>query len=148
MTELQYISDLTNAKPNECSCNKCAEMCLRAPCLGTPNDILKIINNGLGEHLQESIWATGMIFFGHPTLIEMVQLEHTNKGCCMYENGKCKLHNTGLKPTEGVLATCNPILEIQHVAQLSLIVAKEWESPRNDKAIRIIDKYMNTFHKK
>lgn len=142
MTEVQYISDITNAHSNECSCQRCANMCARCPCLGTPNDILRLINNGLGEFIQDTAWAVGLLYYGHPDVIDMVQLKSTQNGCCMLENGKCKLHQLNLKPTEGVLATCNPIIGVQHLQNLSYAVAKDWEHPRNAKAIRIINNYL------
>lgn len=102
------IATVTPRKPSACSCATCREMCQRAPCLGTPQDIERLIAAGYGPSMVRTLW---LAIDGVPP-IEMVQLRGLNQQedgsqtCCMYEAGRCKIH--ALKPTEGVLSYHEP----------------------------------------
>ena len=103
-TEQERIKALVKREQSECSCNQCVEMCRRAPCLGTPQDILNLIEAGHVDKLSAGMWAAGIVAGIAP--IMMVQLTLTKTGCIMFnaQEGKCTLHDTGLKPLEGKLA--------------------------------------------
>lgn len=89
--------------PSECRCARCVQMCRNAPCLGTPQDIERLMDAGHYVRLRPTRWTAGR-GNGVPE-IRMIQVERTKGGACaMLANGRCTLHAAGLKPTEGVLA--------------------------------------------
>ena len=102
--------------PISCNCEKCKQMCQRTPCLGTPHDILAL------RHTRRPI--------------PMVQLKSTGSkvdGCCIcYHDGKCELHENGLKPTEGKLSN-HDVSERELLPQYNLTfqVASEWMKEEN-----------------
>ena len=53
-TVLQRIMRKTGRKPCQCKCSLCKEQC-HTPCLGTPEDIEKIIDAGYGDKLESPI---------------------------------------------------------------------------------------------
>ena len=58
MTEHENIKKETFSSENSCSCNECKKMCTVAPCMGTPSDILRIINNGfVDKYIGDAIMA-------------------------------------------------------------------------------------------
>lgn len=90
---------------NECSCPTCQKMCKKCPCLGTPEDILKIIMAGYGDKLSRTSWGTGIASGEHDSIVEMIQPRMDKDGCAFLDNKNlCTLHDLGLKPTEGKLA--------------------------------------------
>jgi|688.fasta_scaffold355883_3 hypothetical protein len=94
-----------NHVENECSCDVCKNMCKTTPCLGTPEDISKIMLAGYGDKLAMTNWGTGMVVGTNDTFVEMIQPCMTPSGCAyLDEKGLCTLHDLGLKPTEGKLA--------------------------------------------
>lgn len=146
MTEHEKIMQQTGLEPSQCSCKTCAGYCATCPCIGTPSDILNLINNGYKDRLVASLWCAGIRIGLEP--IEMVQLEQkADNSCVMYEDGKCKLHASGLKPIEGKLANCNLALNVklqflQHKLQPSTATALTWLDPKNAQTINIIKKAM------
>src|SRR4051812_31306994 len=100
MTEQDRIIKATGKKVNCCSCSECKKMCRTAPCIGTPEDILKIINAGYIHKLQVTLWGAGIPFGLAPlALVAPYMEEH---GCAFLSpEGLCELHDSGLKPTEG-----------------------------------------------
>lgn len=92
---------------SECDCVKCSEMC-HAPCCGTIRDIVKLIEAGYADRLMLDDWP------GDTDLIKPALKGHeartapwstlTKKGCTFWKEGKCELHESGLKPTQGKLA--------------------------------------------
>ena len=81
-------------------------MCKRMPCIGTPQDILNLANNGYSQNLAATMWAVGANDLGWP-VIPMVQIEQLpDGGCPFFIDNLCALHDIGLKPTEGRLASC------------------------------------------
>lgn len=90
---------------NECSCPTCQKMCKTCPCLGTPEDIVKIIIAGHGDKLAPTSWGTGIVSGEHDSIVDMIQPLMTENGCAFLDNKNlCTLHDLGLKPTEGKLA--------------------------------------------
>lgn len=148
MNETDLIKAESGTDNNTCACHKCKEMCKRSPCIGTPQDILNLINNGFKEKLKFILWGAGTIY-GIP-LIEMVQLKQLRNGSCIMfdsQNGSCGLHDLNLKPTEGYLATCN--FQKNFESQIlrgklpsAPVIAKRWKSGTNKKTIRLIEKAM------
>lgn len=121
----------TGRKPVRCSCDKCKKQC-KVPCLGTPDDILKLIDAGYISKLRITYWMVGMMLKKIPCPIPMVQIMSGEKNCTFFFNGLCQLHHTGLKPTEGKLSHHSITLE-NYLFELSLSwnVAKTWVDEKN-----------------
>lgn len=134
MTEniLQKIIRKTGRKPSVCRCRECKNQC-RTPCLGTPQDILRLIEAGYIDKLKPTYWCVGQILGKLDYSIAMVQAEQTAYGWCVFhEGGLCQLHDLGLKPTEGRLS-CHDIKPENYVFSKGLAynVAKEWLDRNN-----------------
>ena len=130
---LQKIISKTGRKPTGCKCESCKNQC-RTPCLGTPEDIQRLIEAGYKDKLKPTIWLVGMVLgrLNHP--IHMIQATITDDGWCVFRqnDGLCSLHNLGLKPTEGKLSHHSIKAENFNFSKgLSYNVAKEWLEPRN-----------------
>ena len=120
-------------KENSCSCNICKSMC-KSPCIGTPQEILNIIEAGHGDKLSLTQWAVGILLGTHEGIIPIVAPTYNEKTgfCSFYKDGLCELHSLGLKPTEGRFASCDdgklPIETMEEVLQTpALQVINEWE---------------------
>ena len=106
--------------PVECDCAVCRGMCLRAPCLGTPLDIARIMAAGHGKKLAQSNHVA-FAGAGVPP-VKMIAPLMTSQGCAFLdEQGHCSLHSTGLKPTEGRLSSCQRTPEQSLSLTLSII---------------------------
>lgn len=136
MTDLERISEKTGRKPSACACNTCVQQC-KIPCLGTPQDILTLINNGYADALAPTAWAAGIVMGLMDRPIYMVQLKQEESGCILFKDGRCTIHSLGIKPTEGVLSNHIPTI---NTIPISLAVALEWEDARNNKALELIIK--------
>jgi hypothetical protein len=147
MTDIEMIEHYSGMKPVSCSCNTCVDMCKRSVCLGTPQDILNLINNGYIDKLEESLWTAGLKR-GFP-VIEMVQLiyDEEKKRCVMLdENGKCKLHNLGLKPMEGKYADCKITQLEDGKSPPGYIAAVMWtDFHESSKTIKLINKAIEKY---
>ncbi|MBF0577400.1 hypothetical protein [Dysgonomonas sp. GY617] len=123
----------------ECRCEECKSQC-RTPCLGTPDDIIKLIEAGYTDKLRLTVWTVGMRINKIEFPIPMVQAMMTENGCIFFKNGLCELHDLGLKPTEGKLSNHTTKLD-NYIFEMSLTwnVAREWiKSDNIDKIISII----------
>lgn len=144
-TIFQNISHHCGRKPIQCMCKKCQMQC-HTPCLGTPQDILKLIDAGYGDRLELTGWAAGIIMGVCDHIITMVQPRQEDGDHCTFfhnDTGKCELHELGLKPTEGRLSSHLIQLDnFQPKKSLAYNVAKEWEDTRNNPVIARIVKYI------
>ena len=118
-------------KENECSCEICQNMC-KTPCIGTPLEMGKISVAGFRNRLSVSFWAYGKLVGTHDKLIQIIApMYDEKKECCtFFVNGKCELHNLGLKPTEGRYASHEniPVDNIQELFDTPLYKCiAEWE---------------------
>ncbi|GAB6119660.1 hypothetical protein [Dysgonomonas termitidis] len=142
---LLKIAGNTGRRPVECDCPECRAQC-RVPCLGTPDDILKLIRAGHAGKLKLTFWCVGMALGKYPCPVPMVQAVKTGAGCVFLSNGLCELHDSGLKPTEGKLSHHELRLD-NFIFELSLAwnVAKEWidkdNFPKVIKAFALIELY-------
>lgn len=137
-TALQEIMKRSGRAVTECTCRECRSQC-KTPCLGTPDDILRIIQAGHIDKLSLTFWVVGMKLGKIPFPIPMVQATRTENGCAFFREGLCRLHDSGLKPAEGKLSHHNIRLE-NFIFELSLTwnVAKEWlEVYNRTKVLRI-----------
>ena len=132
----ERIANQVGKQPISCNCEKCKQMCQRTPCLGTPHDILALINAGYVDKVCYTEWAAGILLGHVDRPIPMVQLKSQNSkvdGCCIcYHDGKCELHDKGLKPTEGRLSSHEAhVRELRAEYNLSFQVALEWTKEEN-----------------
>jgi hypothetical protein len=121
----EEIVEITGKPVHSCSCTKCKDMCTKTPCLGTPENILKLIEAGYKNMLMQITWAAGYQH-GIP-YIDMV-VPRTKSGtmeCIFHENGKCKLHDSGLKPIEGKIASCTSVHTDANTYP-PFVIAKTW----------------------
>ena len=138
--ETERIMRATGRYPVSCDCERCRRQCM-TPCLGTPRDILRLIEAGHASRLSITFWAVGMLLGQIPFPILMVQVRQTPRGCVFHERGLCSLHEAGLKPTEGRLSHHSLTAEnFSFRRSLAWNVAREWLEPENAQTIRkIID---------
>ena len=80
------ISRATGRYPVSCDCPRCRRQCL-TPCLGTPEDIWRLIEAGYEERLRITFWAVGMLVGAIPFPILMVQAHQTEHGCIFWKTG-------------------------------------------------------------
>lgn len=112
--EVERIKKLVGIDHNRweqpCTCDKCKNMC-KVSCIGTPKDIEAIIDAGYADRLKETMWMVGYLAVKEKP-IAMIQPTEKD-GWCVFRrpDGLCELHDRGLKPTEGVLASCKMIEE-------------------------------------
>ena len=140
-TTFQKIMRKTGRKSVECKCKLCKRQCDNV-CLGTPEDIEKIIDAGYKDKLTSTEWCVAILAGVYPLPINMIQAIQTDKGCAFFKDGLCELHDKGLKPTEGRLSHHSTTIEnFKFSKSLGWNVAKEWLDPENLPIIqRIIEK--------
>lgn len=101
----ELANELTDFKSCECSCKTCQGLCEMVPCMATPQEIKALIDAGHIDDLAPTIhWAA--LKFGLPPVECVMIVEREGGGCSMLKDGKCTLHDKGLKPSEGRFATC------------------------------------------
>ena len=126
-TKFQKIQKITGRKQTNCDCELCQQQCRILPCLGTPEDILKIIEAGFGERVIMTYWWSGLLMGVADRVIGMVQPRMTPTGCTFFKEGKCELHDLGLKPTEGKLSHHLPRKDdLNPHKSIAWAVAKTW----------------------
>lgn len=142
MTEFEYIEEKSGQPSHSCNCEGCQAMCKRCPCLGTPDDIKALIDNGYIHQLVLTKWSAGYQM-GIPA-IDMVQLQFDDNGCVLFKDGLCTIHHTGLKPTEGKLASHATYKVTREKARTSpvALVAVSWLASYNRSTVEWIEKAM------
>lgn len=132
MSEFEEIKRLSGTEPNACACSTCKDMCSKAPCLATPEDIVKLIDAGYQDRLVPTLWMVGVLM-GLGTPIAMVQARTMPNGSCTFLNdqGLCELHDSGLKPTEGKLANCKTTTVPSFLQSANCLVARSWIDDKN-----------------
>lgn len=141
-TPLQRIIRRTGRRPTQCKCKECKQQC-HTPCLGTPQDILKLVKAGYADRLALTDWFAGMMMGCTDHGITMIQAKDENGWCTFYHDGLCELHDKGLKPTEGKLSHHSiKIDNWKHRKSISWNVAKEWENEDNVSVVEEIVKEM------
>lgn len=129
-----------------CTCDKCKNMC-KVPCIGTPKDIEAIIDAGYADRLKETMWMVGYLAVKEKP-IAMIQPTEKD-GWCVFRrpDGLCELHDRGLKPTEGVLASCKVVEEDNvptYETSVLRAVAHEWVKVENFATImRVVFKFLH-----
>ena len=141
---LQKIIRKSGRKPTNCKCQECKNQC-RTPCLGTPQDIMRIIDAGYGDKVMPTQWFVGVVLGKLSYPIPMVQAIQADNGWCIFhKDGLCELHNLSLKPTEGKLSH-HAVKQENYVFKKGLAynVAKEWLSSDNQELVEKIFKIYN-----
>ena len=144
-TSLQRIMRKTGRRPIECKCQKCKQQC-KTPCLGTPEDILRLIKAGYKERLAITRWWVGIARGKLDFPVIMIQARQEENGyCTFFHDGLCELHDLGLKPTEGRLSHHSITKEnFKFGKSLSWNVAKEWMDMRNGEIVEEIIRHMTS----
>jgi len=144
-TSLQRIMRKTGRRPIECKCQKCKQQC-KTPCLGTPEDILRLIKAGYKERLAITHWWVGIARGKLDFPVIMIQARQEDNGyCTFFHDGLCELHDLGLKPTEGRLSHHSITKEnFKFGKSLSWNVAKEWMDMRNGEIVEEIIRHMTS----
>lgn len=129
-----------------CTCDKCKNMC-KVPCIGTPKDIEAIIDAGYADRLKETMWMVGYLAVKEKP-IAMIQPTEKDGWCAFRQpDGLCELHDRGLKPTEGVLASCKVIEEDNvptYETSVLRAVAHEWVKVENfGDIMRVVFKFLH-----
>ena len=149
-TALQRIGRLSRCHPTECSCERCRQMC-HVPCLGTPEDIERLVDAGYTDRLRPTEWLVGALVGLTDGPISMVQPMVEGDWCTFYHNGLCELHDKGMKPTEGRLSRHDDLITHGKVPlenNVAFLVAKEWTEDRNFITIvRLCEKIKNAIKK-
>lgn len=142
----QRIMRLARKKPVVCRCNLCRAQCENTPCLGTPMDIKKLINNGYAGRLEVTHNYSGM-FLGmidHP--VSVVSPRTPGGKCAIFTKERlCELHDLGLKPLEGRLSHHSTELgTFRRHRSIGVNILKEWENPDNKE---LVDDILSRFTK-
>jgi len=136
--------------PQECACDKCKLMC-HAPCCGSVEDFEKIVDAGFADRLMfddlpsepdggdilkpalkgyeggRAPWAVSAL-----------------RGCTFWnKEGKCDLHDLGLKPIQGKLAIHEKQTALDDDCTLADIMKPDWESERGKALIEKWKKLVN-----
>lgn len=139
----ERIMRQSGTRPSDCSCHQCQMMC-RFPCIGTPEDIERIVDAGYADRLMPTDWLVGKLAGLCDSPIAMLQAEQRNGWCTFFHNGLCELHDKNLKPTEGRLTRHDDRLTFKDqplTDNVTWLVAKEWIEPENFPTIvRICEK--------
>lgn len=141
---LHRIIRKTGRKPSQCCCKLCQMQC-HTPCLGTPQDIEKLIDAGYASRLAVTEWAAGIVLGVAKDTVPMLQAVDDGNYCTFFHDGKCELHDKGLKPTEGRLSHHSQRADnFVPKRSISWNVAKEWFNPENRQVVmRLLKKYQD-----
>lgn len=97
-----------------CACTECQAMCHRRPCWPTPTDAQALMAAGYSHDLMLDWWVDPeqqqTVYLLTPAIAgreSHVAPPIPNGRCTFLDTaGLCRLHDSGLKPTEGQLALC------------------------------------------
>lgn len=132
MNDAELIAEITPAKPSQCDCLDCQHLCTVTPCIGTPEDIARLLTQGLRPLLVRTLWLAGLPI-GIPG-IEMVQINARPCGACpLLADGRCIIHP--IKPTGGRLASHVPSRLDQNP---DTAVALTWTAPHNRQLVEML----------
>ncbi len=125
-----YI-DKIGILPSECDCEICKSMC-HGPCNGSVEDFEKLIDAGFAKKLMLDDLPNNPPL--PPTLRPALKgyggkrspwETWTEKGCIFWDSkGHCKLHKSGLKPTEGKIGIHGNFYE--YVNKFTEITKTDW----------------------
>lgn len=131
-TQLQTIIRKSGMEPSECRCKECRSQCQLTSCLGTPDDLQKLIDAGHATALDKFTFNSP--FIGNERIhMYKIKSQETNTGCHFYQqqDGMCLLHEANLKPTEGMLSHHKRQLKDIKPGggnSIALLVARTWDT--------------------
>ena len=148
LTSFQRVMLRTGRQPSECHCRRCQQQCI-TPCLGTPDDILRLMDAGYMDRLCITDWAAGVLMGVTRHLLTFIQADmltdekEKRTRCTFFHDGRCELHEKGLKPTEGKLSHHSIRIDNFRAGRsLSWAVAQEWLEPENrEKVLEVFRRY-------
>jgi len=141
MSDQQHIEKLSGLQAHSCTCSQCKDMCRQTPCIGTPQDILKLVNAGFVDKLEPTILDSIASQNNLPDIFMVQPKFDEQRGCCSFftDDALCSLHDLELKPTEGKLATHNvQHADMENIFPLPWLVAATWAQPGYLKTIKLI----------
>lgn len=111
-----------------CACPKCQRMCQSSVCLPTPAEAVKLIERGYATRLQRYAFD-GRRFVGpKPQSAKHLPkvLHSTRMGRCTFHtsDGRCELHDLGLKPYEGRIASHD-----RNWVPVRVALMQQWREP-------------------
>lgn len=129
------VGDFT-FKLTECNCSSCQSMCLN-PCWPLPQEAIALIEAGYGDRLHSDFheeYENGELILSVRVLAPRTKPDGKYPVCTFFTEGKCELHDTGLKPVEARI--------LSHRAQpdeqwLRDIVGREWDSRAGQQALEL-----------
>jgi Fe-S-cluster containining protein len=141
----------------ECSCESCKKMCEAHPCLGTPQEIIKLIKLGYAKRLMDIRYYDSKGEFGKRDMdIKIIMpaikgyegkkgpLAIARFGRCTFLNNKglCEIHN--VKPIEGRVTShaCEGYDKFSHMDRLYLSIINMWATHEGEKVVNIWLKQM------
>lgn len=136
---------ITDHKDHACACDKCKAMCKKTPCLGTPEEMIRISKAGFTEKLAETKWLVGILHGTHQKPVSIIAPLMTDTGCAFQdENGLCILHDLGLKPMEGRLTNNHQVAIYKNEEDSPTYqVIAEWEKRKYDNIERRVFRNYN-----
>lgn len=107
METIDKIMQETGKAISECKCYTCASHCKKTPCIGTPEDMEKLVNAGYSNRLAAVGWGVGKLYGITDKIIPIIapRFDVEKGSCTFFNDGLCELHEKGLKPTEGKLSS-------------------------------------------
>lgn len=129
----------------ECDCDRCQSMC-RRPCFGTVDDMEKIIQAGFENRLCVDYWGNCKDYnvdMLAPALKgfegkEAPFIPMSEEGCTFFKDGKCELHDVGLKPTQGKTAIHGGDHKTRE--QVAQYIIDTWNT---EKGLKILEEFKN-----
>jgi hypothetical protein len=134
-TAYQKLNTLAHV---ECSCDSCKNRCKTFPCLGTPEDIKKLIDAGYSQKLMLNYYVSHNsvsedVYYISPAtkgkeckfvVFPAIEYKYNDsRECVFFENGECTIND--LKPIEGKLVDhSTEDLEIHY------LVISTWDSKK------------------
>lgn len=143
ITEQEIIERLDRyVGKTECSCEKCRAACMKIPCIGTPWDVLRIMesseeNKGkMSMTINAAPWEKGVT---DSPIIMVAPKVNEDGSCAFLKDGMCSIHE--IKPIEGKYSYHEPTekekkLDVVDLIQNSTItlISKSWT--QEDEAVR------------
>jgi len=135
------MMNLADIPETSCSCDTCKKMCDR-PCWPTPEEVEELVKKGFGKRLMLDWWQrcfSDDIMLVSPALIgfeqRMAPSLHPIGGCTFQNSdGLCELHQIGLKPIEGRLASCK---RQNNGYDLHKAVSELWDSDKGREVVKL-----------
>lgn len=120
-------------KTSTCTCDTCVEMCSNRPCWPTPAESKAIQDAGYSSRLMRDYWVSDS-HFDHDVDMLVPAIVGYEGGtaptwptgqCTFLKDGKCELHDKGLKPLEG--RVMDHLSTYEDSQMVRLFIVNEWD---------------------